>query len=111
MSNIVLNTDVHTRTWNHLSNLETGTTLGLNPGETAETDLPQLYDGNGDPKGWDDPYLAIIDRPDMPSVPPPEEEQPEPELEQPAPEPEPEPEPEAPPETDEAEAPADPQEE
>jgi hypothetical protein len=44
----VTNTGEEFRTWISLVNTETGTTLALGPGESAETDIAE---------GFDDPYL------------------------------------------------------
>ena len=51
------NTDVHTRVWTDLVNKETGTTLELEPGASADVDLPE---------GFEDTYLV----PQTPLVPP-----------------------------------------
>lgn len=45
----VTNVGFTTRHWNQLTNTETGRTLELAPGESAETDLPG---------GFSDPYLS-----------------------------------------------------
>ena len=48
----VRNSDAYGRTWNRLTNIETGRTLSLEPGEVAETDLPE---------GFSDPNLEILE--------------------------------------------------
>lgn len=49
----VRNTDTQTRTWSHLVNTETGTTLELAPGEKADTVLPHGSQGGM--------YLEIVE--------------------------------------------------
>jgi len=57
----VTNRDVHTRIWGNLTNKDTGTTLELAPGESADVDLPP---------GFEDLHLqGAVERP--PSVPAP----------------------------------------
>ena len=46
----VTNTSSSRRHWNHLRNEETGTTLELDPDESAEVELPE---------GFDDPNLEV----------------------------------------------------
>ena len=48
----VTHTGAYPATWLTLVNKETGTTLGLNPGESAEVDLPE---------GFSDPELKTDD--------------------------------------------------
>lgn len=51
------NSDVHTRTWNHLMRLD-GRTLELAPGEEVELDI---NDSPDDP--FEDMYLKPVDKP------------------------------------------------
>ena len=48
--NIFFNRDTHTRIWTKISVPATGRTLQLDPGESAELDLPEDYE---------DPYLKL----------------------------------------------------
>jgi len=60
----VTNRDVHTRIWGNLTNKDTGTTLELAPGESADVDLPPGFEdlhlqGGVDlpPPGFEDLHL------------------------------------------------------